>query len=108
MEQRAGLSGAKRELEHVKREIQKVIEAIVDGVKGSELKDRMADLQNRKDALLKQLEVADELPPLLHPSMGDLYRSKGEELAAALHIGRFPQLAHLRGLVDQVVAKREG
>ena len=27
------------ELERVKREIQKVIEAIVDGVKGSELKD---------------------------------------------------------------------
>src|SRR5205823_2688180 len=67
MEQRAGLSGAKRELERVKREIQKIVEAIVDGVKGSELKDRMADLQNRKDALLKQLEVADEPPPLLHP-----------------------------------------
>ena len=32
MEQRAGLSGAKRELERVKRDIQKVIEAIVDGV----------------------------------------------------------------------------
>ena len=46
MEQRAGLSGAKREGERVKREIQKVIEAIVDGVKGSELKDRTADLQN--------------------------------------------------------------
>src|SRR5688572_31445852 len=42
MEQRAGLTGAKRELERVKREIQKVIEAIVDGVKGSELKERMA------------------------------------------------------------------
>jgi site-specific DNA recombinase len=66
MEQRAGLSGAKRELERVKREIQKVVEAIVDGVKGSELKDRMADLQNRKDSLLKQLEVEDEPPPLLH------------------------------------------
>ena len=43
MEQRAGLSGAKRELERVKREIQKVVEAILDGVKGSELKDRMAE-----------------------------------------------------------------
>ncbi len=30
MEQRAGLSGAKRELERVKREIQKVIDAIVE------------------------------------------------------------------------------
>ena len=40
MEQRAGLTGAKRELERVKRDIQKVIEAVVNGVKGSELKDR--------------------------------------------------------------------
>ena len=44
----------------------------------------MADLRNRKDAPLKQLEVTDEPPPLLHPSMADLYRRKVEELAAAL------------------------
>ncbi len=105
MEQRAGLSGAKRELERVKREIQKVIEAIVDGVKGSELKDRMADLQNRKDALLKQLEVADEPRPLLHPSMADLYRSKVEELAAALQRAdtRLEASEMLRGLIEAIV-----
>jgi site-specific DNA recombinase len=105
MEQRTGLSGAKRELERVKREIQKVVEAIVDGVKGSELKDRMADLQNRKDALLKQLEVADERPPLLHPRMADLYRSKVEELASALQREDTGLEASemLRGLIDSIV-----
>jgi site-specific DNA recombinase len=109
MEQRAGLSGAKRELERVKREIQKVIEAIVDGVKGSELKDRMADLQNRKDALLKQLEVADEPPPLLHPSMADLYRSKVEQLAAALQREdtRLEASEMLRGLIEGIVLTPE-
>ena len=109
MEQRAGLSGAKRELERVKREIQKVVEAIVDGVKGSELKDRMADLQNRKDALLKQLEEADEPPPLLHPSMADLYRSKVEELAAALQREdtRLEASEMLRGLIDSIVLTPE-
>jgi site-specific DNA recombinase len=109
MEQRAGLSGAKRELERVKREIQKVVEAIVDGVKGSELKDRMADLQNRKDALLKLLEVADEAPPLLHPSMADLYRSKVEELAAALQREdtRLEASEMLRGLIDSIVLTPE-
>jgi len=44
-------------------------------------------LQNRKDALLKQLEVADEPPPLLQPRMADLFRSKVEELASALQRG---------------------
>jgi hypothetical protein len=85
MEQRVGLTGAKRELERVKREIQKVIDAIVDGVKGSELKVRMAELQDRRETLLKQIETAHEPPPLLHSSMADLYRSKVEQLAAALH-----------------------
>ena len=56
MEQRAGLSGAKRELERVKSEIQKVIEAIEDGVRGPELKDRDGGPAGRKDALLEQLE----------------------------------------------------
>ncbi len=109
MEQRAGVSGAKRELERVRREIQKVIEAIVDGVKGSELKDRLADLQNRKDALLKQLEVADEPPPLLHPSMADLYRSKVEQLAAALQREdtRLEASEMLRGLIDSIVLTPE-
>jgi len=110
MEQRAGLTGAKRELERVKRDIQKVIEAIVDGVKGSELKDRMADLQARKEALLAQLVVADEPPPLLHPSMADLYRSKVEELAAALQREdtRLEASEMLRGLIDSIVLMPDG
>jgi hypothetical protein len=109
MEQRAGLTGAKRELERVKRDIQKVIEAIVDGVKGSELKDRMADLQARKEALLAQLALADEPPPLLHPSMADLYRSKVEELAAALQREdtRLEASEMLRGLIEAIVLTPE-
>jgi hypothetical protein len=77
----------------------------VDGVKGSELKDRMADLQNRKDALLKQLEVAAEPPRLLHPSIADLYRSKVEELASALQREdtRLQASEMLRGLIDSIV-----
>ena len=33
---------------------------------------------------LKQIQTAHEPPPLLRPSMADLYRSKVEELASAL------------------------
>ena len=80
-----------------------------DGVKGSELKDRMADLQNRNDALLKQLEVADEPPPLLHPSMADLYRTKVEKLAAALQREdtRLEASEMLRRLIDSIVLTPE-
>jgi antitoxin (DNA-binding transcriptional repressor) of toxin-antitoxin stability system len=82
---------------------------IVDGVKGSELKDRMADLQNRKEALLKQLEMAAEPPPLLHPSMADLYRTKIEDLSSALQREdtRLEASEMLRGLIDSIVLTPE-
>ena len=69
------------------------------------LKDRMADLQARKEALLALVAVAGEPPPLLHPSMADLYRSKVEELAGALQREdtRLEASEMLRGLIDSVV-----
>jgi hypothetical protein len=76
IEQRASLNGAKREMERVRREIEKVIDAIVQGYASPELKARNDSLQERKEVLLAQLATADEPPPLLHPSMADLYRSK--------------------------------
>ena len=84
MEQRAGLSGAKRELERVRRDVQKVIEAIKAGFALPELKVEMDALQARKEALLAKLSIAEETAPLLHLTMADLYRSKVEELASAL------------------------
>ena len=105
MEQRAGLVGAKRELERVRREIEQVIDAICKGVPGSEVKGRMEKLQERKETLLKQVETANEPPPLLHPSMADLYRTKVEQLAAALQREdtRLEASEMLRGLIDSIV-----
>ena len=109
MEQRAGLSSAKRDLERVKRDIKKVIDAIKAGYAGPELKAEMDDLQARKNALLAQLATADEPPPLLHPSMGDLYRSKVEELASALQREdtRLEASEMLRGLIHSIVLTPE-
>jgi site-specific DNA recombinase len=103
MEQRAGVSAAKRELERTRD--QQVIDAVIDGVKGSELKDQMAQLQQRKDDLLRQIEIAHEPAPLLHPSMADLYRTKVEKLASALlrEDTRLEASEMLRGLIDSIV-----
>jgi len=105
MEHRASLTAAERELERVKKEIEKVIDAIVAGVKGSEVKDRMAGQQDRKEILSKQLEAANELPPLLHPSMSELYRTKVTQLADALERPdtRTEATEMLRGLIDEIV-----
>jgi site-specific DNA recombinase len=105
MEQRADLSSAKRDLERVKRDIKKVIDAIKAGYAGPELKAEMDELQVRKDALLARLAAADEPPPLLHPSMADLYRAKVDNLASALQREdtRLEAAEMLRGLVDSIV-----
>jgi site-specific DNA recombinase len=109
MEQRAGLSGAKRELERVKRDIQKVIEAIKAGFALAALKVELDALQVRKEALLATLSTAEESAPLLHPTMADLYRSKVEELASALQREdtRLEASEMLRGLIEAIVLTPE-
>ena len=59
----------------------------------------------RREELEAQLKVADEPPPLLHPSMADLYRAKVENLAAALQREdtRLEASEMLRGLIDSIV-----
>ena len=44
-------------------------------------KVEMKALDARRKELEIQLNAADEPPPLLHPSMADLYRTKVKELA---------------------------
>ncbi len=62
-----------------------------------------------RSAADEQLEAADEPPPLLHPSMADLYRTKVEELAAALQREdtRLEASEMLRGLIDSIVLTPE-
>ena len=109
MQRRSGQSSTKRELESVRRNVQKVIEAIKAGYAGPELKAEMDALQERKEVLLAQLAAADEPPPLLHPSMADLYRTKVEQLAAALQREDTCLEASemLRGLIDSIVLTPE-
>jgi hypothetical protein len=66
-------------------------------------------LSERKTELQARLETADEPPPLLHPSLSDLYRSKVEELAAALQREdtQLEASESLRGLIDSIVLTPE-
>jgi site-specific DNA recombinase len=74
-------------------------------VPANEVKDELIGIGNRRSELETQLKVADEPPPLLHPSMADLYKSKVEELAAALQREdtRLEASEMLRGLIEAIV-----
>jgi hypothetical protein len=69
----------------------------------------MDALQPRKEALLAQLKVATEPPPLLHPSMADLYRTQVEQLASTLQRedSRSEASDTLRELIDSIVLTPE-
>ncbi len=110
MEQRAGLSGAKRELSKIEARRKKLLDLMLDDVvPASEGKEEMLGLTARRDELQHHIKTAHEPPPLLHPSMADLYRTKIEELAATLQREdtRLEASETLRGLIDSIVLTPE-
>jgi len=104
MEQSAGASNARRELGKVEREIRKLVQAIKDGLSALAIKDELLALEVTQAELKRQLEGPDT-PPLLDPSMSDLYRQKVTHLYEALN-GDERSLAGareaIRGLIDEV------
>jgi site-specific DNA recombinase len=109
MEQRAGLTSAQRELARIEARRKKLVESIMEGVPGAQVKDELIAIGDRKEVLTKQLETANQPPPLLHPSMADVYRTKVEGLAAALQREdtRLEASETLRGLIDAIVLMPE-
>jgi site-specific DNA recombinase len=109
MEQRAGQTSAKRELARLEARRKRLVQSIMEGVPANEVKDELIGIGNRRSELETQLKAADEPPPLLHPSMADLYKSKVEELAAALQREdtRLEASEMLRGLIEAIVLTPE-
>jgi site-specific DNA recombinase len=105
MEHRAGLTAAKRELVRLEARRKKLVELVMDGVPGREVKDELIAIGHRRDVLEPQVKAANEPPPLLHPSMAELYRTKVQRLAEALggEDARTEASETLRGLIDSIV-----
>jgi len=107
MEQPERIAATKREFDRVTRDIQKIIEAILAGIPGDELKAKMEELQSRKATLLLEMARLEEPEPLLHPSLGHLCRQKVEQLAAALEaaheIERERAKGAIRGFIERIV-----
>ena len=107
MEHRASLSAAEREIDRIEARRKKLIEMVMDGVAPSVVKDELNANAARREQLEAQL-AATEGPPLLHPEMARIYRTKVTELAKALQEAdsRSEATEALRGLVDAIVLSR--
>ena len=105
MEHRASLSAAEREIERIEVRRKKLIEMVMDGVSPSKVRHEMNANAIRRDVLKAKLAAADAPPPLLHPEVATIYRTKVAGLARALQEpeSRSEATEALRGLVDAIV-----
>jgi site-specific DNA recombinase len=105
IEATASLVGYRAELGKITRDIDRLIDAITDGVAVARVKDRIAALDARKTELQELIATTDEPPALLHPKMAEHYRSEVARLHEALtdknHGHEAAQI--IRSLVEKIV-----
>ncbi|WP_299614401.1 recombinase family protein [uncultured Tateyamaria sp.] len=104
IERGADLAGWRSELEKVDRELDKMVDAILQGFPPAKLKDKAEKLEARKAELTELLDNADEPPPLLHPNMARMYQDRIAKLCENLQSeeDRGTAVDVLRSLVDEI------
>ena len=105
----AGQTARADDLQRVKQQLERLVDAIVNGTPASAVKDRMAALENRRLALEAELATATAPAPRLHPNLAETYRRKVADLVAALAQEDGAELREMvRGLVESVTLHPEG
>lgn len=87
------------------KDIDRLIDAITDGVAVSRVKDKMLTLEARKNGLERLIAESDEPPALLHPNMAHQHHREIDRLHEALSDDehRHEAVEIIRGLVDRIV-----
>jgi site-specific DNA recombinase len=99
----AEAAAARRQVALVEKEIQKLVQAIKDGVSAVSIKNELLKLEEKKVELMSGMK---ELPaPAMHPSMATLFRQKVATLADGLEHAEQRDEARqvLRGLLKSIV-----
>ena len=99
------MAGKRAELTTMDAQIEKMIQAIMDGFYSPAMKEKMPVLEARKAELMSKLEHATEPAALLHPAMGQEYRKRIDGLfeAFADEQTRLETSDDLRALIGRVV-----
>jgi hypothetical protein len=107
-EHNAKMDKYRRQLARLAREKDRLIEAIKDGVPGSEVKGPFEALVKRRTELEGLLAQTEEVPVILHPRMADHYRREIDQLITALNSGRENNEArnHLRASLKRSCSPR--
>ena len=105
----AAVTAQEAELNKVKRDLDRLVQAIVDGAPAASVKDRMVRLEARQQELETALADRTAPPPALHPNMAEFYRAKVGDLVQALQAPetRVQAAEILRGLIDAIILEPE-
>jgi site-specific DNA recombinase len=83
-EHNAAREAAKAELGKVNRDLDRLVQALLDGAPARTVKDRMAQLEARKNVLEAQLARGEDTKVAVHPTMASIYRERVANLREAL------------------------
>jgi site-specific DNA recombinase len=91
------------ELDQVRRQIERLVDAITEGTPAAAVRDRLAGLEERRLRLEATLATAVVPAPRLHPNLADVYRQRVAQLAQVLAADNAAEARELvRGLVETI------
>jgi hypothetical protein len=104
VERRAQRAIDEEALARAERELARLVQALVDGVPASTLREKIAELEARRDALRNRLATGGDDGIRLHPNMAGYYRAQIADLRAALtDSGRRSEATEIiRKLIDRI------
>ena len=92
------------ELDRVKRQIDRLVDAITEGASAAAVNSRLSKLEARRIDLEGQMAAGSALAPRLHPNLAEVYRQRVLELSAALCQEDAAEARDLvRGLVEAIM-----
>jgi site-specific DNA recombinase len=91
-------------LNKAERDLARLVQALLDGVPAAAVREKMTELEARKEALRSRLAASEDSGIRLHPNMAEYYRTQIADLRAALtETGGRTQAAEIvRKLIDRI------
>ena len=91
-------------LNKAERDLARLVQALLDGVPASAVREKMAELEARRDALRHHLASSEDQSVRFHPNMAEYYRAQIADLRPALSEDRRRREATeiVRKLVDRI------
>ena len=108
---RIAMERARAEIKKIDRELEMLVELILQGGAASHINKKMVALEKQKEELEAKLGQAKSPPPNLHPEMASFYRKQIEELYASLsdtEATRMKAVEAIRSLIGEIILQPEG